>query len=232
MARLVRFRWISATALVTGMLAATVGTALAAPPADQGLVPASGRLAGFTPGQLLGEEFRQVLELPTNVTPSCMFTGNKDKVLILWTAQEPAPPTVCDVKPGTPVFFYTFGVECSNVEPDPFFGATAADQRACALKYLADANVQSIQVTIDGGTPVNIANDSFLAISGQGTVNLPDPNVLGVPGNRQATFVAAAYSVGLRPLPPGTHTITVTIVGGPFPGTNRAVVNVVPGAKN
>jgi hypothetical protein len=34
----------------------------------------------------------------------------------------------------------------------------------------------------------------------------------------------------VRPLPPGTHTIIVTIVGGLFDGTiNRAVVNVVPG---
>ena len=75
---------------------------------------------------------------------------------------------------------------------------------------------------------MNIGLDSFLAISGQGTVELPDPNVLGVPGNRQATFVAGAYSALVRPLPPGSHTITVTIVGGPFAGfTSRAVVNVV-----
>jgi hypothetical protein len=36
----------------------------------------------------------------------------------------------------------------------------------------------------------------------------------------------------VRPLPPGTHTITVTTVGGPFARTTRAVVNVVPGLKS
>jgi hypothetical protein len=46
-----------------------VGTAVAAPPADEGLVPASGRLAGFTGGELLGEELRQLFELPSGENP-------------------------------------------------------------------------------------------------------------------------------------------------------------------
>jgi hypothetical protein len=80
---------------------------------------------------------------------------------------------------------------------------------------------------------VNIGLDRFITVSGQGTVDLPDPNILGVRGNRQATFVASAYSALVRPLPPGSHTITVTIVGGPFAGfTTRAVVNVVPGVNS
>ena len=64
----------------------------------------------------------------------------------------------------------------------------------------------------------------------QDAVELPDPNILGVP-DRQATFVAGAYSALVRPLPLGSHTIAVTIDGGPFAGTYRAVVNVVPGLK-
>jgi hypothetical protein len=201
---------------------------------DSGVVDASERVAGFTAGQLLGEEFRQILELPLDANPAagtgsnCLSAGHKEKVLILWTIREPAPPAVCDVKPGTPVFFYALGGECSNVEPAPFFGETEAQQRQCVLDFLAASGFDAIEVSIDGGPPVNIGVDSFVAVSGQGTANLPDPNILGVPGNRQATFVAGAYSALIRPLPPGTHTITVTIVGGPFAGTNRAVVNVVP----
>ena len=34
-----------------------------------GVVDASKRLAGFTAGQLLGEEFRQILELPPDANP-------------------------------------------------------------------------------------------------------------------------------------------------------------------
>ena len=42
----------------------------------------------------------------------CLSTGRKDKVLILWTTLEVlGDPTVCNVRPGTPVFFYTTGGE-------------------------------------------------------------------------------------------------------------------------
>lgn len=204
---------------------------------DTGIGDASKRLAGFTAGELLGEQLRQVLELPLEVNPAagadtCLSAGHKRKVLLLWTTRAPTPEPECDVKPGTPVFFYGLGGECSSVEPPPFFGATEEEQRQCMLDFLAATPFDAILVSIDGGPPVNIGRHRFLAISEQGTVDLPHPNVLGVPGNRQATFVAAGYVALVRPLPPGSHRITVTIVGGPFEGTNRAVVNVVPGLKS
>jgi hypothetical protein len=204
---------------------------------DSGVADASKRVAGFTAGELLGEEIRQLLELPPDVNPltgsrenNCLSAGHRDKVLILWTTPEPAAPTVCNIKPGTPVFFFSAFAECSNVEGPPFDGGeTEEGQRQCALDNLAPFD--AILVSIDGGPPVNIGLDRFLAVSGQGTVELPDPNILGVAAD-EATFVAAGYSAMVRPLPPGSHTIAVTIVGGPIAGTNRAVVNVVPGLKS
>ena len=204
---------------------------------DSGVVDASKRLAGFTAGQLLGEEWRQLLELPPDANPllgngdKCLSAAHDDKVLILWTTPAPAAPTVCNVKPGTPVFFYTTGGECSSVEDPPFFGATEEEQLQCVLDFLQATPFDAILVSIDGGPPVNIGLESFLAISEQGTVELPDPNILGVP-EEQATFVAGAYSALVRPLPPGSHTITVTIDGGVFAGTFRAVINVVPGLQS
>ena len=204
---------------------------------DSGVVDASKRVAGFTASELLGEEWRQLLELPPDANPlagtgdNCLSTGHKDKVLILWTTAAPTPPAVCDVKPGTPVFFYTLSGECSSVEPDPFFGATEEEQRECTIAFLRETAPDAILVSIDGRPPVNTGLDRFIAVSAQGTVDLPDPNILTVPGNRQATFVASGYVALVRALPPGTHTINVTLVGGPFDGfTTRAVVNVVPGA--
>ncbi len=232
-------RFLTAVTLAVTTLLAVATPAAAAPArSESGLVDASTRVAGFTAGQLLGEEYRQLLELPPDSNPlagngdNCMSTGLRDKVLILFTIGEPNPSAVCDVKPGTPVFFSSLGGECSSVEPPPFFGGTELEQRQCIIDFLRATPFDAILVTIDGGSPVNIGLDGFLAVSGQGIVHLPDPNILGVPGNQQATFVAAAYSALLRPLPPGTHTIAVAIVGGPFAGTNRAVVNVVPGLKS
>ena len=204
---------------------------------DSGVGDASKRLAGFTAGQLIGEQLRQVLELPLDVNPAagadnCLSAGHKKKVLLLWTRRAPEEEPVCNVKPGTPVFFYGLGGDCSDVESDPFFGATEEEQRQCMLDFLRPTPFDAILVSIDGGPPVNIGLDNFLAVSEQGTVDLPDPNILGVPGNQSATFVAAGYVALVRPLRPGTHRITVTIVGGPFAGTNSAVVNVVPGLKS
>jgi hypothetical protein len=201
---------------------------------DSGIADASKRLAGFTAGQLIGEELRQILELPPDANPLagtgnfCLSVGHKHTVLILWTTREPDPAPVCNVKPGTPVFFYALGGECSDVEPPPSFGATEAEQRKCILDFLRGTPFDAILVSIDGEPPVNIGVDRFIAVSEQGTANLPHPNILGAAAD-STTFVAGAYSALVRPLPPGSHTITVTIVGGPFAGTNRAVVNVVPG---
>lgn len=222
------------TAIAAAAVCLLVGLPAQAARKDSGVADASKRLAGFTAGELLGEELRQVLELPLDVNPAagadtCLSAGHKHKVLLLWTRREPDPLPVCDVKPGTPVFFYALGGECSSVEDPPFFGATEEEQRQCMLDFLRQTPFDAIEVRIDGGPPVNIGLDRFLAVSGQGTVDLPDPNVLGVQGNRHATFVAAGYVALVRPLPRGSHTITVTIVGGPFAGTNRAVVNVAPG---
>jgi hypothetical protein len=226
------------TAIAAAAVCMLVGLPAQAAHKDSRILDASKRLAGFTAGQLLGEELRQVLELPLDVNPAagadnCLFAGHKRKVLLLWTRRPPAEEVpVCDVKPGTPVFFYGLGGECSNVEPPPFFGATEKEQRRCMLKFLRETPFDAIEVSIDGGRPVNIGRKRYLAVAEQGTVFLPHPNVLGVEGNRQATFVAAGYVALVRRLPRGSHSITVTIVGGPFAGTNSAVVNVVPGLKS
>jgi hypothetical protein len=247
MTRLVRFRCISATAVVIGMLLAMVSTALAAPPADQKLVPASGRLAGFTGGQLLGEELRQLFAIPLDRNPlvgkgedSCFGAGNKDKVLILWTRPPDEPPAECTVKPGTPVFLYGYFFECSNVEEPPSFGATEAEQRACANAGLDLAQatfIKKILVSIDGPPPIDILSNRYRAVSPQMTTNLPEDNIFDTPERNvpagTMTFVAAGWVAMIRPLPPGRHTIRDEVVpkkGTPF--VTDAVVNVVPGHKN
>ena len=219
-----------------------VATLITAQPAHAGGAPiadASRRAAGLTAGQLIGEEMRQLLTIAPDVNPlagqggseqKCLSTGRRSKVLIVWTTPEAqVSPTECHVKPGTPLFFSTLFAECSSVEDPPFFGATAEEQRACALAFLNDPLLfDEILVQIDDQPAVNIGLPKYLATSGQVSVDLPDPNILRVP-DRHATFVAAAYSATLKPLPPGTHSITVTIVGGQFPGVSRATVHVEPG---
>ena len=205
-----------------------------APAGDGQLVPAAKRLAGLTGGQLIGEETRLLLELPAAENPlagageSCFPTGHRGKVLIVWTRPEDEAPE-CVVKPGTSVFLFGAIWVCDEVEPPPSFAVGEKAQRRCAIEGLQTLlGFDAILVTVDGHRPVDIARNRFLAVSPQGTAQLPEGNILGV-APQETTFVAAGYVAMLRPLRPGKHTITVEVVGGPLAGTTSATVNVMPG---
>jgi hypothetical protein len=111
---------------------------------------------------------------------------------------------------------------------------TEEEQQQCALAFIAAHPASAILVGLDGEPPINIATERFLAISPQLTVDLADPNFVGAPGGQRTTFAVAGYQAMIRPLSPGSHTITVThLAPGPFAGlVQHAVVNVVPGHKN
>ena len=236
--RIVRSAALLALAVAVGVFASPV--VQAAPSKDGRLVPAAKRLAGFTGGQLIGEETRLLLELPVAENPlagageSCFSTGKERKVLILWTRPENQTPAECTVKPGTSVFLFGAWVFCDEVEDPPFFAVGEEAQRDCAVEGLHTLlDFDAILVTVDGGVPTDIGTERFVAVSPQGTAQLPEDNILSTELNpippQETTFVTAGYVAMLRPLPPGEHTITVEIVGGPFKGTTSATVTVVPG---
>jgi hypothetical protein len=233
----VRWAGLVALAVVVSVVVASP-VAYAAPPRDGKLVPAAKRLAGLTGGQLIGEETRLLLELPAAENPlagageSCFLAGHGGDVLILWTRPEGQAPAECTVKPGTSVFLFGVFVFCDPVEPPPFFAVGEEAQRQCAVEgllTLPQLEFDAILVTVDGGAPTDIGTERFLAVSPQGTAQLPEGNILGV-DPQETTFVTAGYVAMLRPLPPGEHTITVEVVGGPSAGITSATINVVPGA--
>ena len=231
-------RRLRRTAVIAALGAAVLagsGTPASAAPAGK-LVPASGRLAGLTGGELLGEEASQTFQLPASQNPwfgngsSCYGAGPNQKVLILWT-RPAGSGAACTVKPGTPVFLFTYLADCSSVEKPPFFAATAAEPRARALDYLAtSASPTAILVTVDGMT-TDVRSSRYLAVSPQRSIILPSrPNPLGAPAG-PATFVAAGWVVMLRPLAPGSHTITVESRYLDGVSVSEATVDVVPGWK-
>ena len=88
--------------------------------------------------------------------------------------------------------FFFFGSDCSDVEDPPFFGATEAEQAACATfadhDFFVDATIQ-----IDDGPVVDFLAPRFELLSPQRSVVLPEDNFLGVdPGS--ATFVAHGWA--------------------------------------
>lgn len=232
--RLVRWTELLLLAVLVGV--ATGPIAQAAASGDGHLLPASKRLAGSTAGQLLGEETRLLLELPATENPltgagaSCFRTGRAPNVLIVWTRPVGQAPAQCRVKPGTSVFLFGAWVFCDEVEPPPFYAVGERAQQRCAVKGLRTLlDFDAILVTVDRLAPVDIASDRFLAVSPQGTAQLPPDNVLGV-APRATTFATAGYVAMLRPLRPGRHTIEVEVVGGPYSGVTSATITVAPGA--
>lgn len=236
-------RWAGLLLLAVAVSVVANPGAQASAGRDGQLVPAAKRLAGFTGGQLIGEETRLLLELPVDENPqlgkgeSCFPTGHRGKVLIVWTRPEDQAPAVCTVQPGTSVFLTGGFVFCDPLEGPPFFAIGEKAQRKCAVEQLLTnplfVAVDAILVTIDGRRPVDIKRKRFLAVSPQGTAQLPEDNILSTEENpippQETTFVTAAYVAMLRPLRPGEHTITVEIVGGPLAGTNSATIDVVRG---
>jgi hypothetical protein len=179
--------------------------------------------------ELLGEYWGELLSNPIGTfSGSCIPLGNKGKVL----APEPDEDFTasCTVKPGTTLLF-AFGSECSNVEEDPFFGETEAEQLACAIAFDEEFFVAA-SITVDDGNPVDILNSRFELFSRQRSVVLPEDNILDADAG-PATFTAHGWGAIVRGLRPGQHTVEVVVtdVEG-FTATFTASINVVPGGRS
>ena len=133
-------RWAALLTLTVAAGAVASPAAAVWEPKDGELLPASKRLAGWTGGQLIGEETRILLELPLDENPlnrageSCFRGGNRGRVLILWTRLANEAPAACTVGRGTPVFLFAGFVFCDPLEPPPFYALGERDQRRCALE--------------------------------------------------------------------------------------------------
>lgn len=144
---------------------------------------------------------------------ACSIGGSGSVAFLL------AGPPTCSgtVSTGTALFFPVANVECSSLEPPPFFGATADQRRACAEGYLPllFAPGQTLSAEVDG-IPVQPITE-FDAVSPDFTFTIPGPdNVFGIacasyPCTGQST--AAGYYLMLTPLPPGVHTIHLVATG-------------------
>jgi hypothetical protein len=106
---------------------------------------------------------------------------------------------------GKALFFPILNVECSTVEPPPFFGSNEAELRACAEGFLNDT--AGLACEIDGVSIQNL--QAYRAGSPLFDFTIPDNNILGLAaGSGQA--VADGVYLMLAPLSVGQHTIHFT----------------------
>ena len=96
-------------------------------------------------------------------------------------------------------------VECSTLEPPPFFGRSEDELRACATAWLDSAT--DYQASVNGQDVGDL--DAYRSTSPLFTLTFPEDNVFGAdPGVAQA--VTAAYSFIIARPPPGRYEIVLS----------------------
>jgi hypothetical protein len=167
---------------------------------------------------LLGDLFERVLVIPTSENPlagngnPCVDLGNK----VVAPFQGGADDLTCTVKSGTKIFVAAFAVECSTVEPAPFFGRNEAELRECVRAL----NLGKVTLSVDGKmVPLTDVETRLLRL------NLPEENIFGAPDGL-ADSVGRGFVALLQPLPPGTHQIVIN-VSGSFAGDFEVNTTIV-----
>jgi hypothetical protein len=97
------------------------------------------RLGGVSGSELIGEWWARMIEIPNaqnplgaGTTPMCLDLGRHGRVVAPVGAG--GQDATCTVRAGEDVYLQLTSADCSSNEPDPFHGATEAEQRNCAIK--------------------------------------------------------------------------------------------------
>ena len=138
--------------------------------------------------------------------PNCRPSENKH-VYFLVGIFSPTNRIDCVLPAGTALFLPVLNVDCSSVEAPPFFGATAAAQRACATALFD--RTEDIAAAVNGREVPNPLR--FRVVSPQFSIApLPADNRLGVAAGSTGTGVADGVYLMVKPLSVGDHTIHIT----------------------
>ena len=181
-----------------------------------------GTVAGSTGGRILGDWFVENLSRPASASPFggtanlCYDVGRHDRVLAPagGIQKDRLIEMTCTVEVGRPVVMVLPTSDCSTAEDPPFYGATAREQRRCAIEQV-QGYVKALSLSVDGGEAVNILRPRFFEVSPQRRVVFPEDPVFGADVG-PAKFVAAGWLAEIRGMKKGTHTATSvgTIVVG------------------
>ena len=173
---------------------------------NPGVLPPNSSPHGHTYGEWNALWWRWFISLPLDNNPATGADCSTGQVGSVWfLIGLPGPTTInCTVPPGKTLVLPIINIECSNLEPPPFFGATPADRAACAAAITNTA--VNLSATIDGVPVHNLT--SYRSPSPNFTFAAPPNNVLGVPGGAGESVADGFYLV-LVPFSPGTHVIHI-----------------------
>ena len=218
-----RRRTVLLTALALALLFGVTGPVIA-----QEATPDTGGLTILEPDETYGGASRAewdarwwqwAVSLPPESNPNINFegadcgAGQFGPVFFIPGNFSPEAVTItCVVPAGTAIYVGAGGVECSSVEPPPFFGRDEEELRACAIA-MSDT-VTAVEASIDGQDLPNILD--YRTTSPLFTMNFPEDNIFGGPSGL-ALSVADGYSFIIAPPPPGEYEIVISTT---FDGTD------------
>ena len=211
--------------LVVALLVASASAAVyAAPAANPGVLPPNSRPHGKSYAEWSAEHWKWLYSISVHDPP---YTGAINHPLVdetgakcgvgqsgdVWFLGGPFNSSGivvrdCTVPTGTMLFFPLVDVECSNVEPAPFFGANEAELRAC----VAQIGMANLTASVDGVAIQNL--QGYRVQSPLFSFTVPEDNLLGISAGTTGIAVSDGYFLMLAPLSAGQHTVHF---GGTFP---------------
>jgi hypothetical protein len=204
------------------------GTTVAAAPEPNAveILPPDEPFAGLTRGEWDARQWQWLVSMPVDINPGDDATGDRcgygqSGPVFFVIGSGGGPPRTCVVAEGTAIYVVVATVECSTLEPPPFFGRTEEELRACAADDMD--LVTDVSARVNG---VDVADlETYRTASPLFTLTFPNNNIFGVePGVAQA--VSEGYSFLIAPPPPGRYEVSwlVRYPEGPLGGSATVVV--------
>jgi hypothetical protein len=182
-------RWLTFSALVGCVLLPTASTAASTP----AVVPPSRPLTALW--------WKAYVSIPASEAGRCDL--GIDKVVFLGATAGGSVSRSCTLPAGTSILVALINVECSSLEPPPFFGATPAERRTCAEGFADD--FAGLFLTING---VPVGDLSRFRVQSQPFAFSPvDGNIFGITAGTGGS-VSDGYWALIGPLAPGAYDVS------------------------
>jgi len=213
----------------TAALAATMLALLAVPAASaarpaRGLLAADARAHGMSLVDLATEwtvwGFGEPFDTNPNASPArCEQSSFDPRIWFLPVSFGGELEIVCDVPQGTFLVMFAGGGECSDAEPEPWYGADEDELIDCVNENFELITYQSI--TVDGTTTDALAD----YVVQTRMVTLPAGNLFS---DDETLSMTKGFFAVIPPLSRGTHTAANWTEFGsiPFEGGVNYVINV------
>ena len=202
-------------ALVMAVLPLVIAPTARADGTGLTIVPpaASSAQTGKTYAELSAGWWQTMLGIAVENNPTLDLTGANcrfgETVQVFFLAGQGTGEPVtrsCMVSAAKRLFFPIINVECSNVERQPFFGATDAERAACASQIADGIGISNWKLTLDGVDVGNLAR--LRAASPPFDFTMPrNDNIISVRGKTSGRSTSDGFWVLLQPPARGSHII-------------------------